>query len=277
MVVYFCVDDAKDAVVKLCELLKYRRQTAEVYSSNWNQVLIDSHELHKVSWNELRSALTSAGKMFKAKYGFVPTLVIDNSNLIATYHRNLLLEMQNLAKTGADHNFLKIFFVSSDASTLTVLRSSSAVSRGSVVQVQDITDDQAIQYLVSSGVPVERANYAVKNITGGRFSELLNYLDQFSSMSDEKILFGKFLQLGIHVSSQKLACNHTLFQEIRDNSLRMETREIVSAEVLNRLVSMNVLKNLDSELSFHGRAVELFFEMAFSNEQFALRYCVRGY
>ena len=49
-------------------------------------------------------------------------------------------------------------------------------NRASVFQVNDISDDQAVQYLVSSGVPADLASDAVSTITGGRFRLLNEYL-----------------------------------------------------------------------------------------------------
>jgi hypothetical protein len=103
-------------------------------------------------------------------------LVIDAADFVAKEDSHFLEQLQNFAKVCADMGTLRVIFVSSDGRTLPLMRASSAWSRvlKSPFEVQDIGADDAIEYLLGRGMARSVAEEAVRTITGGRFSLLID-------------------------------------------------------------------------------------------------------
>jgi len=102
-------------------------------------------------------------------------LVIDAADFIAKRDPVFMKKLQDFAKTNADRGTLRVVFVTNEDSTLPLMMGSSSIERGKVIEISDITDQSAVDYLLRRGVPEDRAKDAVKNITGGRLIELNNY------------------------------------------------------------------------------------------------------
>jgi hypothetical protein len=190
--------------------------------------------------------LRSAAKKFKADYGFPPSLEIDkhDTNFIAAKDIALLTCLQYLAKEGADNRLLQIIFVTSDASTLSVLQASSAIARASILEAGDILDEIAIKYLLSEGVPAERVADAVGSITGGRFTLLDEYISQCPRMSNDEIRKIKFARICAILVAFNLSCNHGLLQQLVKNLSVYDAdflTEGVSIAVKEQLVLHNIL------------------------------------
>ncbi|KJE91812.1 hypothetical protein CAOG_08645 [Capsaspora owczarzaki ATCC 30864] len=127
------------------------------------------------SWAILELGLRDVAAQFKAKHGHVATLVIDAVDQIAQQGPALLHVIQNFAKAAADEQLLNVVLVTCDGSNLPELKASSAMTRARIVEVSDITDEQAVDFLLHRGVNEDAAKRAVAEIAGGRFV-LLNSL-----------------------------------------------------------------------------------------------------
>ncbi|KJE93322.1 hypothetical protein CAOG_04127 [Capsaspora owczarzaki ATCC 30864] len=129
------------------------------------------------SWAILELGLRDVAAQFKAKHGHVATLVIDAVDLIAKKGSALLHAIQKFAKAAADEQLLNVVLVTCDVSNLPELKASSAMTRARVVEVGDLTDQQAVTYLVRRDIHEDLAKRAVAEIAGGRLILLNNLAD----------------------------------------------------------------------------------------------------
>ncbi|KJE93777.1 hypothetical protein CAOG_08790 [Capsaspora owczarzaki ATCC 30864] len=127
------------------------------------------------SWVLLSLILRDVAQQFKTKHGHPATLVIDAVDEIAQQGPALLHAIQDFAKAAADEQLLNVVLVTCDGSNLPELKASSAMTRARIAEVSDITDEQAVDFLLHRGVNEDAAKRAVAEIAGGRFV-LLNRL-----------------------------------------------------------------------------------------------------
>jgi hypothetical protein len=266
-VVYYNVNSGVDALSGLCKAINLEMYFEEITRWNWRDVLKDSQTAKSLQsplrWGKIQPILIAAAEKFKNRHGFLPALVLDTANIIASKDSALLGQLQDFAKLAADNNTMRVFFVSSDSSTLLMLRSRSG-KRASVFQVHDISDDRAVEYLVSSGVPPDLASDAVSTITGGRFTLLNEYLHLRNYMSNEEILSQKFRRISSDLVKLNVDCSNKVFdlmargQTVASSMFRVHG---ISQDVLQKLVASNILLNLDEGIYFESRSVQHFFSL----------------
>ncbi len=81
--------------------------------------------LRKLYWQKVLSRFEEfASKMVK-KYSIQPVLIIDDIAKIAKKDPSIVEELQNVAKTAADHRLFTVVFVASDANLIKNFMSSS--------------------------------------------------------------------------------------------------------------------------------------------------------
>ncbi|KJE92336.1 hypothetical protein CAOG_08693 [Capsaspora owczarzaki ATCC 30864] len=144
-----------------------------------------SVEMHQIasaeepfkSWAILDFSLRDVAAQFKTKHGHPATLVIDAVDMIAQQGPALLHAIQKFAKAAADEQLLNVVLVTCDVSNLPELKASSAMTRARVVEVGDLTDQQAVTYLVRRDIHEDLAKRAVAEIAGGRLILLNNLAD----------------------------------------------------------------------------------------------------
>ena len=137
------------------------------------------------------NTLEEACVKYVEKHGVVPVLFIDGTDLIAKHNEKLFSSLITQAKVMADMNKLCIVFVSSEGSIMPLLKSAAGVNRATkIIEVNDIPDESAIEYLKKGGVTVSMANRLV-NAFGGRFvylrnSVLLLYCNKYMSLTEDQ-------------------------------------------------------------------------------------------
>ncbi|KJE91904.1 hypothetical protein CAOG_08649 [Capsaspora owczarzaki ATCC 30864] len=146
------------------------------------------------SWEALVADLEIVAAQFKAKHGHPATLVIDAVDMIAKKGPELLHVIQDFAKSAADANLLNVVLVTSDGSTLPALKESSAMTRARVVEVGDLTDQQAVTYLVRRDIHEDLAKRAVAEIAGGRLILLNNLADDLLFKTVDEIFREFYLE-----------------------------------------------------------------------------------
>ncbi|KJE91719.1 hypothetical protein CAOG_02814 [Capsaspora owczarzaki ATCC 30864] len=144
------------------------------------------------SWAILELGLRDVAAQFKAKHGHVATLVIDAVDQIAQQGPALLHVIQNFAKAAADEQLLNVVLVTCDGSNLPELKASSAMTRARIVEVSDITDEQAVDFLLHRGVNEDSAKRAVAEIAGGRFVLLNRVTKQLGRGQQVNQIFEEF-------------------------------------------------------------------------------------
>lgn len=119
------------------------------------------------------SVLTKAAIKFTRSSGKVPTLFMDNSDLLAKTEPQLFLQLVRAAKYLADRQILTIVFVSSEGSVLPIVKKSSEISRCRIMEVLDVDDNAAIRFLMDSGIS-EALSIRLVGYFGGRLIHLVN-------------------------------------------------------------------------------------------------------
>ena len=218
------------------------------------------------TWAPLQDALEEVAKEYKATHGQTPTLVIDAADLVAKQDKAFFLRIQDFAKRCADNKIMTVVFVSSEGAVLPALLESSAFSRAHrVFEVGDIPDADAVAFLVHRGVPRERAENVVHNITGGRLTKLRHYAGCFTTTSDSQ--FRKELDTKTKTDVQRagLKVDNALFRHLVVNQ-RVDhdlAESLVGKGNLEALLKANVLAtHADLTYTFHARYVETFFRAA---------------
>ncbi len=121
-------------------------------------------------WASVSAALAAGAAKYHSSRGKPAVVVIDGADLIAKTDKTFFSKLQGFAKTCADEGHLRVVFVFSDGVTLPMLQASSAYSRcAPPLEVGDVDDDVAVQYLVDRGLTPEDAVAAVQHVAGGRF------------------------------------------------------------------------------------------------------------
>ena len=110
---------------------------------------------------------------FQKKHGYVPCLFIDGIDLLAKHNRPAFISLVENAKVFANRGDLRIVFVSSEGEIVPLMKTTSSSSRSmTVVEVLDVSDDDAKDYLISKGMPKNLASRVVE-LTGGRLIHLI--------------------------------------------------------------------------------------------------------
>ena len=163
------------------------------------------------------NTLEEACTKYVAKHGVVPVLFLDGTDLIAKHNERLFSSLVTHAKAMANMNTLFIDFVSSKGSIMPLLKSASGVNRATkIIEVDDIPDENTIEYLKREGVAVSMAKRIVNSL-GGRFvylrsSVLLLYCNEHMSLMEDQSF--EELKKGIielNFENQKsMKSNHTV-------------------------------------------------------------------
>ena len=219
------------------------------------------------SYWPVQQALLNTATAYKKKHNRPIVLVIDAADRIAKDNRKFFGILQDFAKDCADQGLLRVVFVSSEGVALPLLQSSSAWSRSlRPIEVGEITDDQAVAYLVKRGVDEGNAQAAVKNITGGRFSMLVEHAGEFQARSNAEWAEDLERRLNNFLGKSKFDANSKGF------ALLLESRvaEIMllpyfSSSQIDELLKANVISlHSNGTCSFQARYIERFFEKRFS-------------
>ena len=213
----------------------------------------------------LFAKLKVAGAAYLAKYGRPPVLVVDGADVLYKKNPEFLTDLQTLAKNAADANTLRVVFVMSEKAAFEMLQSHSHASRSEVFVVGDIDDNEAVEFLVSSGVDEKNAQDAVARITGGRFALLNDYVSaHHRGLTNDQVLANyhaatEDVLYDVGVDKHGLSL---LLREVSAGPLKVKhAKELVGADKVAQLTRENVLTvNPSTRLvTFNSRHVQTFF------------------
>jgi type II secretory pathway predicted ATPase ExeA len=262
-VVYFMAPAFSDHFVSnLARKLNYDPNALDFFATLKKRITGRTEEVPKVDLSILLQHLEQAAQAFKAKHGRQPVLIIDAADFIAKRRPDLMQTLQDFAKTEADAKRLRVIFASSEGSVLPLMTASASIKRASIIEIGDISDEQALKYLQSFQVPDDRAIDAVANITGGRLIDLVQYKSAYSkykSNADYRKPFDEDIKSAlVRLQFQK---DHDLFEALKSGPVGTSAAlSYVTAEQLAYLLKHNVLaQHADRSLSFHSRVVKTFF------------------
>jgi hypothetical protein len=282
-VVYFdCPIDAEPFSEYLAELIDYREPIKmseglkrRIEVTNKEDKKPDPANEPSATFMKLTRPLTAAAELFFANYSRPMTLVLDSVDRLAKQKPVFLERLQDFAKDCTGKNKLRIVFISSDGSALPILTSRSAWSRaGAPFEIGEVSDSEAIAYLIGEGVPEDQAELAVDNLTGGLFASLNNVVDFIRrgyTYSQILEIRNRLLQKTLKLS--KVDLNDTLFKHLVAHgkaSLDFVESDI-KPDVLTELVVKNVLAvHPDESYTFHDRHVTRWFKLYHANETEAI-------
>jgi len=219
------------------------------------------------SYRPVRQALLNTATAYKKKHNRPIVLVIDAADRIAKDNPKFFGILQDFAKDCADQGLLRVVFVSSEGVALPLLQSSSAWSRSlRPIEVGEITDNQAVAYLVKRGVDENNAQDAVKNITGGRFSMLVEHAGEFQARSNAEWAEELDRRLSNFLDKAKFDANSKGFALLLECGVaeRMLLPYFSSSQI-DQLLKANVISlHSNGTCSFQARYIERFFERRFS-------------
>ena len=226
------------------------------------------------TWSAVSDSIKDAAIAFKKKRGRPAVLVIDSVELIAKKKPEFLADLQTFAKQMTDGGNLRVVFVSSDDSVLQQLKSRSAWSRAlkPPYEVGDIDDTDAVEFLTGKGVEENQAAEAVRDITGGRFELLNDYVAAYNEAGNKDARDEKFALVEEQLrTSVKLPRDHPLFRELlkRCTLDSATTDALVSEEARKALLAENILAAhfpRTKAYTFHSRYVETYFKGVFAAE-----------
>ena len=96
-------------------------------------------------------------------------MFIDGVDDLAKANPDVFLQRVTHAKVLANEMIARVILVSSEGSIMPILKSTSAMNRSTeLIEIGDIPDDQAVQYLVGKGIKVKDAKQLVQYF-GRRF------------------------------------------------------------------------------------------------------------
>lgn len=256
--VYFSVPQTLHSFsVSLTDTVGFNHTTEEEFMSRVGEEPL-------MTWLPLKKALVETSAAYLAKHGRPMVLVINGVELLANDSPMFLMSLQKFAKACADCSTLRVVFVTSEGNTLPLLSLSSAWSRSLVLEVGDIRDDQAVDYLVRRGVPKDRAADAVATITGGRLILLIQFASTFSGIASNKD-YRKPLDVETNTCliNAQIIPQHELFKHLVKHRVIQndDAAKLLSTEKLRFLLANNILAvHPNNTYTFHSRHVETFFQ-----------------
>ncbi|RIA98869.1 P-loop containing nucleoside triphosphate hydrolase protein [Glomus cerebriforme] len=216
-------------------------------------------------WSLLRRQLVSTAHYYMKTYKRPMVLILDQIDRIAKKDPEFLGILQDFAKDYADKGSIIIVFVSSESLIPRLLQSRSAWSRATTLQIGDISDEAAVKFLQDSGIEENISKYAVKYLTGGRFT-LLNLFQNKYKMTPKNVLeeYKKHLFMSIKedMRSMKLPKNHKIFIKlIESHAIDIDqATNIIPLDMIRELIEANILRHQNYTVSFHSRYVENYFK-----------------
>jgi hypothetical protein len=138
--------------------------------------LIDSSE--PASLWEVLQVLSRHAIKYEQEYGRVPVLIVDNANRLAQKQPRLLDQFQDYAKHAADDGIVSVVFVSSEGRIPPrMIRNSSWSRSGHIIEIGDISKEEALQYLKFRKIDEKQAAQ-IYELVGGRIIHLKSVADK---------------------------------------------------------------------------------------------------
>ena len=108
------------------------------------------------------NTLQAAAVKYYQRHGRVPVLFLDGADVLAKHDPPLFNRLLVHTKVLANAKDLSIIFVSSEGLVLSLLEDSSKANRAlKVLEILDISEGEAVDYLISKNV--ERSTYCLQD------------------------------------------------------------------------------------------------------------------
>jgi ABC-type oligopeptide transport system ATPase subunit len=225
---------------------------------------LDFSQEPSATFRKLATPLLEAAGQYKAATNRPMVLVIDSTDILAKRDPLFLEELQTYAKDCADRGTLRVVFVSSDRTALHFLMSKSAWSRASVpFEIGEISDEDAVQYLVDCNIPKDIAEKAVHTFTGGLFRILNDFVSRYSQgQTLDEIIDSENWKLSAKLRKLEINKHNEAFRHLLTHGFIVEdvALSFLSVKAVDALVANNILAlHPNTKLTFHHRHVAAWF------------------
>ena len=212
--------------------------------------------------------LNETAKRYIREKKKISVLFLDGVDVLAKHDPNLFTTLITLAKVLANNNELKIVFISSEGTVMSLLEDLSATNRAIIYEVGDVNDEEGIEYLMKNGIDENLAKKLI-NCIGGRMVYLANsiYLakrEERNETSDaynkiEDVLFSRLL------NSQSLFIEMTKPESIEILKKMSTKGYVVPVELISGATDQTNMKKVligmirANILRFNGKVQEMKF------------------
>lgn len=157
---------------------KFAKAMQEVLGWKPDPVIDTPESLQNPSFDDIWGAFVRAAVKYQVNNKTIPVLIIDNANRLAEKQPELFDEIQDEAKRLTDERIATIVFVSSEGHVPRRMMERSSWSRaGAIVEVGDVTKEEALEYLRLRGVKDMQA-LQIYELVGGRMIHLKYAADE---------------------------------------------------------------------------------------------------
>jgi len=152
-VLYFEIKEPKMFATRLAKEIGMKMDLMDLALGYVSEKYVSYYKSHSSKIDVVFGALTDAAKKYKRIYGKVPVIVIDSVDLLAKQDEHTFHRLLTHAKVLANSDLLKVALVSSEGKVVPVLNKHSYMNRLDVLEIGDISDQQAMEYLLQRGIP----------------------------------------------------------------------------------------------------------------------------
>ena len=216
-----------------------------------------------------------------------PCFVIDGVELVAKYDAKLFETIVDRAKFWANKNGLRIVLVSSEGHVMPLIENTSSSSRAAeVIEVLDLEEAEAVQYLYKNGIPMSLAK-RFPSITGNRMVHLSAAIFMYNQRLQTRIIlnedeffvsmtqyYAKYVELALSKAEANSPTSFFIMKEILKHG-PMTDRQLIQAarnynkesieeiflekqipEVIGILVTANLLRyQANKTLTWHSQII----------------------
>lgn len=139
----------------------------------------------EASWERVLITFEKYAIDFKKRYGSVPVLIVDNCELLANKDPQMLEILQEAAKRAIDDSTWITVFVASVGNAPEQMEGRSSITRASsFFLISDLTEEEAMTYLVEKRGLTKNVAKDLYDLFGGRIKSLQNAASKIESGSD---------------------------------------------------------------------------------------------
>ncbi|CAG8531781.1 17158_t:CDS:2 [Dentiscutata erythropus] len=143
---------------------------------------------YKFYWQNVLSRFEEFASKVAKKYSIHPILIIDD---IAEISERDVEELQNIAKTAADHRLYTVVFIASDANLIKNFMKNSSYSRCATLYIGDFSKDEALAYLTNNCKMDTQMAKRIFDLCGGRISHIVSVVSVIDKLINKRKILGK--------------------------------------------------------------------------------------
>jgi hypothetical protein len=177
----------------------------------------------------------------------VPVLIIDNANRLSEEHWRLLSHLQDYAKDTADTGTISVVFVSSEGHRVLrhMVGNRDSWSRcGDIIEISDVSKEEALQYLKLRKIDEERAAQ-IYELVGGRMKQLKDVADEIKRNGTlEAVRKTMFSNAKSQLNSAEILPGHRYHKDGAKIVRELLKKESISWGTIDGLVGRNTQDKL---------------------------------